>query len=377
MAGVTPAATVKPTRVLVVDDSAIVRKLLTDALRGQPDIEVVGAASDPFMARDLILRHEPDVVTLDVEMPRMDGLTFLGRLMEHHPVPVIIVSSLTQSGSAASIEALRLGAVDVIPKPGGPYSVGQVTERLIQRIRGLRATPMRLTRAAAERPAGAGRAPAAAGSWRKLNGLILVGASTGGTQAIEGLLTRLPADTPPIAIVQHMPAAFTRAFADRLNGSCPMTVREAQGGEWLERGVAYIAPGDRHMVLEGAGLRVRTALKNGPLVQYQRPAVDVLFHSAARLHGAPMVALLLTGMGADGADGMVALRKAGVETIAEDEQSCVVFGMPKEAIARGGASQVATLWAMPSLIHAALSRPSAVSETTRPAAQTGAPQGPS
>jgi two-component system chemotaxis response regulator CheB len=335
--------TSRKTRVLIVDDSAIVRKMLADALRSDPEIEVVGLASDPFIARDLIVQHEPDVLTLDIEMPRMDGLTFLRKLMEHHPLPVIIVSSVTQSGSAASIEALAAGAVDIIAKPGGPHSVGQVVEKLKQRIHQLKPGGMKL---AALRPAVTAQASSAE-SLVATKGLILIGASTGGTQAIEAVLTRLPADTPPILIVQHMPAGFTRAFADRLNSVTAMQVVEAKGGEVLKRGIAYIAPGDFHMTVEAVGVELRTNVRPGPLVHYQRPAVDVLFHAAARLRNVPIVAALLTGMGADGADGMVALRKAGFTTIAEDEQSCVVFGMPKEAIARGGAVHVSTLLAMP------------------------------
>lgn len=346
------------TRVLVVDDSAIVRKLLADAIRSEPDMEVVGVAPDPFIARDLIVQHQPDVLTLDIEMPRMDGLTFLRKLMVHHPLPVIIVSSLTQSGSAASIEALRCGAVDVIAKPDGPASVGQVAERLRHRIRAIRAGGLRLK--AVVPSAIPDRTPSPAASGRQLNGIILIGASTGGTQAIEAVLTRLPPDMPPIAIVQHMPPHFTRAFADRLDGSCGMRVSEAAGGEVLERGHAYIAPGDHHLLLERHGVQIRTGLRQSPPVHHQRPAVDVLFQSAARLSGVSIVALLLTGMGADGADGMVALRRAGATTLAEDEQSCVVFGMPREAIARGGATEVVSLLRMPAAIFdgfAALARP--------------------
>jgi two-component system chemotaxis response regulator CheB len=340
-------------RVLIVDDSAIVRKLLADAIKGEPDMEVVAVASDPYMARDMIVHHRPDVITLDIEMPRMDGLTFLGKLMEHHPLPVIIVSSLTTAGSSASIEALRIGAIDVIPKPGGPYSVGQVAEKLKQRIRALRSGGFHLPtrQQAAPRPSPAPAAPA-----RRLNGVIAIGASTGGTQAIEAVLTRLPGDTPPIVIVQHMPANFTRAFAERLNGLCPVRVLESQGNEALERSTAYVAPGDYHMVVESVGIQLRTALRQGPPVHHQRPAVDVLFHSVARLRGVPTVGVILTGMGADGADGMVAMRRAGAETIAEDESSCVVFGMPKEAIARGGAAHVTTLLRMPQQIFECLER---------------------
>ena len=341
------------TKVLIVDDSAIVRKMLADALRSESDLEVVGVAADPFVARDLILQHKPDVLTLDVEMPRMDGLTFLRRLMEHYPLPVIIVSSVTQTGSRSSIEALAAGAIDVIAKPGGPHSVGQVGERLKRAIRGIRPGALQRRAAMTSRIA-ASTGPATLG---RASGLILIGASTGGTQAIEAILTRLPADTPPILIVQHMPAQFTRAFATRLNTVCPMQVVEAAGNETIKRGVAYVAPGDYHLMVEADGLELRTAVRTGPMVHYQRPAVDVLFQSAAKLRGVRRVALLLTGMGADGADGMVALRQANAVTIAEDEQSCVVFGMPKEAIARGGAAHVATLLDMPRLIADSLLPP--------------------
>jgi two-component system chemotaxis response regulator CheB len=343
-----------PTRVLIVDDSAIVRKMLADSMRGERDLEVVATAADPFIARDLILQHEPDVVTLDIEMPRMDGLTFLRKLMEHHPLPVIVVSSLTRSGSTASVEALRAGAIDVIPKPGGPYSVGQVAERLKQRIRSVRGGTFKFARPAAA--ALAPVPPAGHAAPRRLNGLLLIGASTGGTQATEALLTRLPAECPPILIVQHMPANFTRAYADRLNTVCPMRVAEAADGDRPERGLALIAPGDYHMVLETSGVQMRVSVRQGPQVHHQRPAVDVLFHSAARLRGVPVVACLLTGMGADGADGMVALKSAGAETIAEDEHSCVVFGMPREAIRRGGASHVVTLLNMPQAIAESFDR---------------------
>ncbi len=340
----------RPIRVLVVDDSAIVRKLIGDTLRAEPDIEVVGGAADPFIARDMILQHKPDVLTLDVEMPRMDGLTFLKKLMEHHPMPVIIVSSVTKAGSAASVEALRSGAFDVIPKPGGPHEIGQIGERLKERIRSLRTGPAIKYATPAAGAALAASAPAPPVRARRVNGLLVIGASTGGTQAIEAVLTRMPADLPPTLIVQHMPANFTAAFASRLNTVCPMRVVESQGNEQLERGTVYIAPGDYHLLLERQGLQLRTVLRQGPPVHHQRPAVDVLFHSVAKIQGLPIVGVLLTGMGADGADGMVALRKAGAETIAEDEHSCIVFGMPKEAIARGGATHVATLLQMPALI---------------------------
>jgi two-component system, chemotaxis family, protein-glutamate methylesterase/glutaminase len=337
---------VRKTRILIVDDSAVVRRLLAKALQSEPDLEVVGLASDPFVARDLILLHKPDVMTLDIEMPRMDGLTFLRHLMVDWPLPVIIVSSVTQSGSAATIEALAVGAIDVIAKSAGPYSVAPIADQLKQRIRALRGgRSVQL----AHRPA-ASVLPAAPASLAHASGLVLIGASTGGTQAIEALLTRLPADGPPILVVQHMPPHFTRAFARRLDSICPMRVVEAADAQPLRRGTACIAPGDFHLTVRPLGAELVAALDAGVRVHYQRPSVDVLFGSAARLCGVPVVALLLTGMGSDGADGMVALRRAGATTIAESEESCVVFGMPAEAIARGGAEHVAALGAMPSLI---------------------------
>ena len=348
----------RATRVLIVDDSAIVRKLIGDALRREPDIEVIGGAADPYVARDMILQHRPDVITLDIEMPRMDGLSFLRRLMEHQPIPAIVVSSLTSAGSAASIEALRIGAIDVVAKPGGPQSVGQVTDRIVRRIRALRREP----RVTFKPPAAAGAAPSAAvggtleATAARARGLIVIGASTGGTQALETVLTRLPADSPPVMVVQHMPAGFTRAFAERLNTVCAMRVVEMASPGPVQRGTVYIAPGDYHLTVHQAGIQLKGQLSQGPAVHYQRPAVDVLFTSTARLTSLSVVGLLLTGMGADGADGMVALRQAGAITIAEAEESCVVFGMPKEAIARGGAVHVATLLQMPALIFESFER---------------------
>jgi two-component system chemotaxis response regulator CheB len=355
-------STVRPSRVLIVDDSAIVRTMLSNALKSEPDIEVVGLAADPFAARDLILAQKPDVITLDIEMPKMDGLTFLRQLMAEKPLPVVIVSSVTQAGSTASIDALAAGAIDVIAKPGGPYSVADIADQLKYRIRALRSgRAVHFSRFRRPEPPARPAQPSLA----QAHGLILIGASTGGTQAIEALLTRMPADTPPILIVQHMPAYFTRAFAARLDRSCPMRVVEAEHHAPLQRGVAYIAPGDRHMLVAARGGEWRALLDEGPRVHYQRPSVDVLFQSAATLTGVPMVALLLTGMGSDGADGMVALREAGATTIAEDERSCVVFGMPAAAIAKGGATHVAARNAMPRLIADALN----ARRATRPAVQ--------
>lgn len=350
----------KKTRVLIVDDSAVVRKLIGDRLRQEADIEVVGGAADPYVAREQILLHHPDVLTLDIEMPRMDGITFLKKLMAAHPLPVIVVSSVGTAGSAASIEALRSGAVEVIAKPDGPHSVGQVTDRIVKTIRGLNGGSLARLRAAAPVPSAAAASPAASAvpqvGKSVRNGLILIGASTGGTQAIEAVLTRLPADIPPILIVQHMPSHFTLAFAQRLNQLCAMKVVEAGHDQIIERGTAYIAPGDYHMTVQRSGLQLRTALNQGPQEHHQRPAVDVLFRSAAQLKGVPMVAMILTGMGADGADGLLALRRAGAETMAEDEQSCVVFGMPKVAIEKGAAMHVPTLLKIPSMVFECFDR---------------------
>jgi two-component system, chemotaxis family, protein-glutamate methylesterase/glutaminase len=340
-------APVRRSRVLIVDDSAIVRTMLSNAIKVEPDMEVVGVAADPIVARDLITAHKPDIITLDLEMPRMDGLTFLRELMRSRPLPVVIVSSMTQTGSAATIEALSAGAIDVIAKPGGPYSVADITDQLKYRIRALRTG--RAVHFSRLRPMAGATAPPAP-SLAQAQGLIVIGASTGGTQAIESLLLKLPIDTPPIAIVQHMPAYFTAAFAARLDRVCPMRVVEAADNMKLERGIAYIAPGDFHLEVIARNNDLVAHVHGGERVHYQRPSVDVLFQSAANLRGVPVVALLLTGMGADGADGMVLLRDAGATTIAEDARSCIVFGMPAAAIQRGGAMHVAARTAMPRLI---------------------------
>ncbi len=344
------------TRVLIVDDSAVVRKILNDAFVNEPDFEVVGHAADPYIARDLIARTSPDVMTLDLEMPRMDGLTFLSKVMEHHPVATIVVSSLTQQGSESSIAALQLGAIDVFAKPGGPHSVGQLADGLKARIRALRSGPtLHLERRVASNPSGRGTVTSLA----QARGILAIGASTGGTQAIEYILTRLPADTPATVITQHMPAGFTRAFAQRLDTVCAMHVKEAEDGDRLDRGIALVAPGGFHLSVERKGVELRVRLTDGPPLHHQRPAVDVMFASAARLMGVPTVAALLTGMGADGAEGMLKLKEAGATTLAEAEESCVVFGMPREAIARGAATKVVPLLQMPSSIAGAMARSTA------------------
>lgn len=334
---------------LIVDDSAIVRKLLREALSAEPDLEVVATAPDPYIARDKILSLEPDVLTLDIEMPRMDGLTFLKKLMQYRPMPVIVISSLGRASCDAAITALREGAVEVMAKPGGPYSVGELRFTLANKIRAA-ARARIFPRLPLQSPdPGCGQI-GAGGSTR----VVVIGASTGGTEAIESILTRLPEDTPGITIAQHIPSGFSRAFAERLNEICRLEVKEAEDGDTLAPGRALIAPGNFHMMLRRAGNGYRVEVKSGPLVCYQRPSVDVLFHSAAESAGAKAVGVILTGMGADGARGLLKMRQAGAATIAQDEASCVVFGMPREAIRLGAAGRVVPLLRMPAAIVAAL-----------------------
>ena len=323
-------------RVLVVDDSALVRKVLSEELSRFDDIEVVGTAPDPYVAREKLLTLNPDVITLDIEMPRMDGLSFLAKLMAHRPTPVVIVSSVAQEHSETAMRALALGAVEVVSKPGSAYSVPEVATTLVRAIRAAARAKVRAPAPTAERVS---RPPV----FETTNRIIAIGASTGGTIAIERVLSGMPAQSPGIVIVQHMPQHFTKAFADRLNGICPMDVREAKDGDPVLPGLALIAPGDKHMLLQRDGARYVVSVKDGPRVHHQRPAVDVLFHSVARCAGKNAVGALLTGMGADGAKGMVALKESGAHTIAQDEASCVVFGMPNEAIKLGGASEVLSL----------------------------------
>ena len=334
-------------RVLIVDDSAIVRRILTEALSGENDIEVVGTAPDPYVARDKILALQPDVLTLDIEMPRMDGLTFLKKLMHFHPMPAIIISSLAQPSCLAALQALEFGAVEVLAKPGGPYSVGELRQSLAQKVRAAAAARIRLPE-----PAGAAREakaspPARLAAPALPPGTVLaIGASTGGTEAIATVLTRIPQSCPGIVITQHIPAQFSRAFANRLNTLCAMDVKEAEDGDTLRSGLALVAPGDFHMLLRRSGGRYYVSVKTGPRVCYQRPSVDVLFSSVAEAAGAEAVGVLLTGMGNDGAQGLLRMRHAGARTIAQDEATCVVYGMPREAVALGAAAQVLPLTAI-------------------------------
>ncbi|XUY29214.1 protein-glutamate methylesterase/protein-glutamine glutaminase [Agrobacterium sp. rho-8.1] len=347
---------VKKTRVLIVDDSASVRQTLTAVLESDPDIEVIGAASDPFMAAKKIQEDLPDVITLDVEMPRMDGITFLRKIMSQHPIPVVMCSSLTEAGSETLLQALEAGAVDIILKPriGAADHLADSALRICEvvksaahaRVRGIKTSPRhgsthgiqaKLT-ADAVLPPPSGKAMA-----RTTEMVVCIGASTGGTEALREMLERLPANAPGIVIVQHMPEKFTAAFARRLNSLCEVEIKEAEDGDAVLRGHVLIAPGDKHMLLERQGARYHVSVRTGPLVSRHRPSVDVLFRSAARSAGGNAMGVIMTGMGDDGARGMLEMHQAGAHTLAQDEASSVVFGMPKEAIAHGGVNKIVPL----------------------------------
>jgi two-component system chemotaxis response regulator CheB len=408
--------------VLVVDDSAIVRKLVREALERAGDIEVVGVAPDPVIARDKLIALKPDVMTLDVEMPKLDGISFLKAVMAHQPLPVIILSSITQEGSAKALEALSAGAIDVLAKPGTAYSVGDLESTIVERVRaagravfrprlspaatlrgqptpapvtagaprpaappawpleapraapparlGLTATPAPAPSPVRSPPPATGPAPSRAlGEARATPApshprparvavtsgsaipdatfapgqIVAIGASTGGTEALAQVISRLPANCPPTVVVQHIHPAFVASFAARLDAGSKTTVKVAVDGERLEPGQVRIAPGDVHLVVERAGLGYRTVLRNGPKVCHQRPAADVLMHSVAAAAKHAAVGVLLTGMGTDGADGLLAMRRAGARTAAQNEETCVVFGMPREALANGAAEEAVAL----------------------------------
>jgi two-component system chemotaxis response regulator CheB len=327
-------------RVLIVDDSAIVRKILTQELSRHSGIEIVGTAPDPYIARDKIVALNPDVLTLDVEMPRMDGITFLRKLMKYKPMPVIVLSSLTPQGGQTAMEALDAGAVEVMCKPGGSFSVGDVCTVLVEKIKA--ASRARIDRTPTVSHSGGG-APQRLSMAETTNKIFAIGASTGGVQALTCVLSMLPANAPGTVIVQHMPAHFTTSFAQRLNNECAVSVKEAEDGDHVVPGRVLIAPGGLHMLLQRSGANYYVVLRDGPSVCHQRPSVEVLFNSVAKFAGANAIGAILTGMGDDGATGLLSMRQAGAHTIAQDEQSCVVFGMPKEAIARGGAERIVPL----------------------------------
>jgi two-component system, chemotaxis family, protein-glutamate methylesterase/glutaminase len=338
-------------RLLIVDDSALVRQVLTEILSAEPDIEVVGTAADPFLAREKIKALRPDVLTLDVEMPRMDGLTFLENLMRLHPLPVVMVSSLTERGAEVTLDALALGAVDFVTKPKLEVARGlrEYGRELAEKVRA--AAQVRV-RPPAPRRAAPPAAPAAesprARSFRTTDRLIAIGASTGGTEAIREVLERMPADAPGTVIVQHIPAAFSRAFAQRMDRLSPMAVCEAHDGQPIRPGHAYIAPGDRHLRVVSDGARWVCRLDDGPAVNRHRPSVDVLFRSVATHAGRNAVGVLLTGMGEDGARGLLELRNAGAPTVVQDEASSIVWGMPGAAVKLGAAQEVQPVGAIAS-----------------------------
>ena len=338
-------------RVLVVDDSALVRRVLSEELSRFPDIEVVGTAVDPYMARDRIVELKPHVLTLDVEMPRMDGLSFLAKLMKHHPLPVIVVSSLTPEDSENALRALQLGAVEVIPKPGSQFTVPDVGRRL---VRAIRAASVARVKRVEDSPVGESTVAPLPRNLQTTHKVLGIGASTGGTQAIERLLRELPPNAPGTAVVQHMPPGFTASFAERLDRVCAMAVREARDGDILAPGLTLIAPGGHHLLVQRSGARYYVKVKSGPPVNRHKPSVDVLFQSLASSAGSNAVGVILTGMGADGAKGLAELRQAGAHTIAQDEDTSVVFGMPKAAIDLDGASEVLPLGEIPGAILDAL-----------------------
>jgi two-component system chemotaxis response regulator CheB len=326
----------QPIRVLIVDDSASVRQILATILAEDPAIEVMGTASDPYAAARRLQNELPDVIILDIEMPRMDGITFLRKIMAQHPIPVIICSSLTVEGSNLMFEAFEAGAVDIVPKPR--IDTRQALLECSGRLRdAVKSAEKKLTADVIIPPPVQSRARPAT------ERIVCIGASTGGTEALADVLEALPANAPGILIVQHMPAGFTAAFANRLDGICQIRVKEAEDGEPVLPGWAYIAPGARHMLLQRTGLRYQIAIKDGPPVSRHRPSVDVLFRSAAQHAGANALGVIMTGMGDDGARGLLEMKKLGAVTRAQDEESCVVFGMPKEAIALGAAEKVVSL----------------------------------
>lgn len=336
-----------PIRVLIVDDSAVVRQALSEVLSSDPGIEIMATAGDPFIAVERIRDEVPDVIVLDVEMPRMDGITFLQNIMAQRPIPVVICSSLTERGSETALRALECGAVDIVTKPrlGAQEFVRESRDAICAAVKDASHARMRVLRVVGPAlTADAVLAPAhSAAMARTTEKVALIGASTGGTEALRVVLEAMPGDAPGMVIVQHMPEKFTTAFAARLDGLCSVRVKEAENGDTVLRGQALLAAGNRHTLLKRSGARYYVEVRDGPLVRRHRPSVDVLFRSGARYAGCNAVGVLMTGMGDDGARGMLELKQAGAFTIAQDEASCVVFGMPHEAIRMGGAQSVLPL----------------------------------
>ena len=342
----------KKIKVLIVDDSAVVRQTMADILSSDPRIEVLPPAADPFIAAERMREQVPDVITLDVEMPRMDGITFLKKIMSQHPIPVVMCSTLTETGSETALKALEYGAVEIIQKPklGTKQFLEESRVRICDVVKAasqarLRKLSPRIGKEISPKLTADVilEKPASQAMIQTTDKVVVVGASTGGTEALRVFLEALPVDAPPIVIVQHMPEGFTRAFAQRLDGICRVTVAEAADNDTVMRGRALIAPGNRHTLLKRSGARYYVEIKDGPLVSRHRPSVDVLFRSAARYAGKNAIGVIMTGMGDDGARGMKEMKDAGAATIAQDEATCVVFGMPNEAIKRGGADRVLPL----------------------------------
>jgi two-component system, chemotaxis family, protein-glutamate methylesterase/glutaminase len=339
-------------RVLTVDDSALMRQVLATLLAKDPEIEVVGAAPDPFVAREKIKELNPDVLTLDVEMPKMDGITFLEKLMRGHPMPVVMVSSLTEAGCETTLRALELGAVDFITKPKLDLrdGMGEIAQDLIAKVKAAAAANIRreahLVKRISSSESDASRFThdvSRTSMIKTTDTIIAIGASTGGTEAVKDVLQMLPPNTPPILVTQHMPERFTKTWADRMNGLCRIAVKEAKDGDSVLPGHVLVAPGGYHMTLVRNGARYTVQINQDPPVNRHRPSVDVTFASVARYAGANAVGVILTGMGGDGAKELLAMKQAGAFTIAQDEASCVVFGMPKEAIKLGGVDKVLPL----------------------------------
>ena len=339
----------QPIRVLIVDDSAVVRQTLTEILSSDPEIEVIGSAADPFIAAERMQAETPDVITLDIEMPRMDGLTFLQKIMSQHPIPVVICSSLAEQGAESALRAMEYGAVEIVAKPrlGCAQFLRESATSICHVVKAAAAVrPGKLRAQQAVEPkltADAILAPATRAMVETTEKVVVVGASTGGTEALRAFLQVLPEDSPGIVIVQHMPEMFTRAFANRLDSICQITVKEAETNDTVLRGRALIAPGNHHLLLKRSGARYFVEIKDGPHVSRHRPSVDVLFRSAARYAGRNAVGVIMTGMGDDGARGMLEMKENGAYTIAQDEATSVVFGMPNEAIKRGAVNQVLPL----------------------------------